>query len=214
MKSFLIVALILTYFLFGCDRLPKLGPAIDGENKLASASQEDCGFVQNSYGQRVSWKQSLPVKIYIDPGFPAEYETTLREAARKWEGVVGRTLFLFERTSASSTVARDNRNVAYWETKWVDSDMNLQGVSTLSWYQNQLTEADLRVNAQNFNYYVDNNTSGRDVHLPSLLVHELGHILGLKHVNGSSVMLTMLDYLVKRDLPSAEDKAHIKCEYN
>jgi predicted Zn-dependent protease len=206
--------LFLTLLLFACDKLPKLGAADDASNKLATASQDDCGFVQNSYGQRVSWKQSLPVKIYLDPTFPSQYDSVLRDAAKRWEDVVGRTLFVFERTSGVTTATRDGLNVAYFESPWNGGDSRLQAVSTLNWYNNQLTETDLRVNSQNFTYYTTTPNSNYDVHLPSLLVHELGHVLGLKHVSGTSVMVTTLDYLLKRDLPTEEDKAHIRCEYN
>lgn len=206
--------ILLFFLLAGCDKMPKLGPPNEAFNKLATASQEDCGFVQNSFGQRVSWKKSLPIKVYIDASFPSQFEPILIAAAKKWEDVVGRTLFIFERTSQVSKPTKDNRNVAYWEDPWVDSDGQLQAVSNLFWYNNQLTEADLRVNSQNYSFYTDTYNSVRDIHLPSLFIHELGHFLGLKHVNGTSVMVTVLDYLLKRDEPSAEDKAHIKCEYN
>jgi len=212
MKRCLGAVFLLTHVLLACGKLPTLGPP-DGNGKLATASQEDCGFVQNSYGQRVSWKQSLPVKMYIDSTFPQQYETVLRSAATQWETLVGKSLFTFERAATATTPAHDNRNVIYWENPW-SADMTLQGMTTLSWQDNQLTEADLHVDAQYFTYYVDTPQAATDVHLESLLVHELGHVLGLKHVGGESVMLSVLNYLTIRDLPTDDDKAHIKCEYN
>lgn len=214
MKRSFVVVLISASIFLACDRMPKLGPGNEDENKLASASQEACGFVQNSFGQRVSWKRSLPIKMYLDPTFPPEYEATLREAAQKWEEVLQRSLFVFERSTEKSTQARDSRNVIYWKDLWDVANEKLQAVSSLSWYRNQLLEADLQINHQHFSYYTEAPQSGQDVHLTSLLVHELGHILGLNHVKEKSVMITVLDYLLKRDLPTEEDKAHIRCEYN
>jgi predicted Zn-dependent protease len=212
MKRYLFVALLFANIFLACSKLPKLGPGT-AEGKLATASEDDCGFVQNNYGQRVSWKQSLPIKMYIDPTYPQEYETVLRDAAQKWEDVVGRTLFVFERATQATTPGKDSRNIVYWVSPW-SLEQSLEAMTSLSWMNNQLTEADLKVDAQYFNFFVDTPATNKDVHLQSLLVHELGHVLGLKHVGGTSVMVTVLDYLMKRDVPTEDDKAHIKCEYN
>lgn len=200
-----------TLFL-GCGPLPKLGPPT--ETKLASAAEEDCGFVQNSYGQRVSWKQSLPVKFYIDPTYPTEYVSVLRDAARKWEDILGRTLFVFEKSPQVSSPGKDNRNIIYWQNPWTDENKNLQAMTMLHWKGNSFVESDIRVDDQYFTYYVTHPNGSFDVHLESLLVHELGHVLGLKHLSGKpSVMWSVLDYLVQRNKPSAADVANLKCEY-
>lgn len=207
------MSLLIAHVILACGRGPKVGPAT--ETKLATASEPDCGFVQNSYGQRVSWKQSLPVKVYIDPSFPPEYDVVLRSAARKWEDILNKTLFIFERAPQTSKPGKDNRNVFYWMNPWTEADKKLQAMSSLSWSNNQLVEADIKVDAQYYSYYTSSPTSQLDVHLESLLVHELGHVLGLKHMSNasSSVMLQVLDYLLKREVPTVEDQARLKCEY-
>lgn len=214
MKKYLFAALAFANIFLACGRLPKIGPP--AESKLATASESDCGFVQNSFGQRVSWKQSLPVKVYIDPSFPSEYDKVLIAAGKRWDEVLGRTLFLFERAGQTSSPAKDNRNVLYWMNPWSGVDQKLQGVSSLSWRNNQLIEADIKVDAQYYSFFVTAPASTRDIHLESLLVHELGHVLGLKHMarKTSSVMLEVLDFLMVRETPTSEDQANLKCEYN
>lgn len=196
----------------GCDQLPKLGLGADG--KLATASEADCGYVQNNYGQRVSWKQSLPIKIFVDPAFPEQYMPVLNSAGSRWEAQLHRTLFVFERAPTTGAPDWDGRNVLYWQKAWDNSNRNLEGLTTLSWYKNQLVEADIKINAENYTYFVDSSSNYSQIHLESLLVHELGHLLGLKHLEASSVMLVSLDFGTKRDVPTATDIAHMHCEYN
>lgn len=213
MRQIFLKCFLWVLLLSACGRKPLLGPP-SGE-KLATASEQDCGFVQNSFGQRVTWK-SLPVKIFIDPTMPGEYESVLRASAKKWEDAMGRALFVIERAPQGSALVRDSRNVLYWFDTWGVEEKNLQALSSLSWKNNQLVEADMKVNAKYYTYYLTTPTTVQDVHLPSLFVHEFGHLLGLKHLTStqSTVMWPYLDFLLQREAPTEEDIANLKCAYN
>jgi hypothetical protein len=81
--------------LAACEKGPTLGPG--DENSLASAAQSDCGFVQNAYGQRVSWKKNIPVVLELHKSYPEEFVATVEKAAAHWNEAAGMTLFRFER---------------------------------------------------------------------------------------------------------------------
>ena len=66
----------------------------------------------------------------------------------------------------------------------------------------------------NFDFFTDTSEVVKGVNLESLLIHELGHVLGLKHIDGtSSVMATYLALQVKRESLFAPDKEALACEY-
>lgn len=191
-----------------------LGPGDD--DNLATASEADCGFVQNSYGQRVSWKKNIPVVIAIHNNYPPEYEDILKSAAHHWDEAAGMTLFRFEKRSsyASNSAQKDSLNAVYWMQDWPEVQKNLQALTNLYWKNNQITEADIAIDHKYFNFFTDAATTPYDVHLESLLIHELGHVLGLKHRSTvPSVMWAVLNGAVKRDTLTAADRKTIKCEY-
>lgn len=196
-----------------CDNNPLLGP---GDNDtLASAAETDCGFVQNAYGQRVSWKKSIPVTLEVDPSYPTEYLETLNKAAQHWNDAAGMTLvrFTVAGSSRSNANQKDSVSTLHWMRTW-DKGETLQGLTTLYWSGNQLREADMAINNKNFNFYIDTYQSVKDVHLESLLVHELGHVLGLKHRNTvPSVMWSVLNGAIDRSILTTADRETIKCEY-
>lgn len=212
-KYFLFLFCILS-FSFGCNKAPQLGPPTD--DALASASQEDCGYVQNSYGQRVSWKKNLPVRLLIHPNFPAEFEPSLQSAVKQWEDAAGMTLFKIEKAAAGTpeSPGYDSQNIIYYLANWDDSQKNLQAVTTLKWAQNILTDADIKVDARFYNFYVSSPKSYGEIHMESLLIHELGHALGLRHKTVSpTVMWATLTGATIREQLSAADIASLKCEY-
>ncbi|MGE5086436.1 MAG: matrixin family metalloprotease [Bacillota bacterium] len=200
--------------LASCQKDNLLGPG--DENHLASEAQESCGFVQNVYGARVSWKNKLPIQLYIANDFPPEYEPSLRSAAHTWEEAAGMTLFnISEGSTDSTSSAKNGTNLVSWNSTWDESKKDLQAVTSLYWNGTQINEADLAVDARYFSYFTDQPEANTDqVHLQSLLLHELGHVLGLKHRNVlPTVMWPILDSSIKRDSLSDSDIKSLKCEY-
>ena len=199
--------------LASCQKENLLGPG--DENHLASEAQESCGFVQNVYGARVSWKSRLPIHLNIANDFPPEYESSLRSAARTWEEAAGMTLFNITTSTTSSVGSTKNSsNLVSWNSTWDETKKNLQAVTSLYWTGAQITEADLAVDAQYFSYFTDEPENGAQVHLQSLLLHELGHVLGLKHRSVlPTVMWPTLSSSIKRDTLNDSDIKSLKCEY-
>ena len=190
-----------------------LGPG--DENNLATAAQASCGFLQNSYGQRVSWKQTSPVLFYIDPAFSLTEEAALISAAHKWEQVVGRPLAVFQRVPSDKfwSPAVDRRNTIYYLYDWPFSYSNQQAVTQLYWAKNQLIEADIKVNRKYFRYFIEKPDS-TSVHFESLMIHELGHALGLTHYfEAPTVMWSILALGVVRNKLSQKDESNLACEY-
>ena len=173
--------------------------------------QTPCGFVQNSEGQRVSWKAMTPIKFYVDSSVPTQYQAAIQNAMNTWEKIIGRKVFVIAGTSTSSP-GQDGQNGIYWLSTWDSTAPDQQANTTLYWADNQVTEADIRVDAKNFSYSVDPGSAQVDIE--SLFLHELGHVLGRKHEDSvPSVMAKALpDGLIRRT-PFPADVDDIKCEY-
>lgn len=208
-------AVIFLLALTSCQQGPTLGPG--DVNSLATASETDCGFVQNAYGQRVSWKKNIPVTLVIHKSYPTEYRNTLKKAAQLWSDAAGMTLFQFTEEStpeASDKPQKDAINTVHWLQEWPEQQKNLQALTNLYWKNNLLYESDVFVDAKYFNFFIDTAQTPQDLHLESLLIHELGHVLGLKHRSTvPSVMWAILEGSAIRNALTAADRSTLKCEY-
>ncbi len=197
--------------------LPMLGLSLQACAPKAPEQQEDCGFVQNVYGQRISWKASVPVTLHLHESFPDSAIPALQSAMTVWETRLGRTLFKISnepKIIGPITPKQDGKNVLYWMSAWEAEKASEQARTSVYWIGNQIQEADMRLNDQNFDFYVETALSNKDVHLESLLVHELGHVLGLKHKDtGDSVMATYLASLMERNDLAETDIEGASCEY-
>jgi len=184
--------------------------------------QAPCGFVQNVYGERISWKNAVPVPLTIHSSFPQEFYPALENAMKTWETAAGRRLFKIVATNAggSATPRQDNLNMISLMNEWDASRPDEQARTSVYWVGYEIQEADIRLNGKDFTFYQDNPQGYRQVHMESLLLHELGHLLGLKHEDGRdsqsgqlSVMGTHLPSQTKRTSLNTTDAEAMQCEY-
>lgn len=190
--------------------------------------QNDCGFVQNVYGQRISWKTKKPVKVYIHDTVPASLKPAIYRAAATWDSFANRKVFeISEDSSQIGSSPRDDKNAIYFLPEWESDKSSEQGRTSVYWAGDEIQEADIRINASDFSYYDQNSqvlvgsyrlkkdgkSASDGYSFEALILHEMGHLLGLKHREGTTVMATHLRPFDNRVQLDAADKEAVSCEY-
>ncbi|MBC7740894.1 MAG: matrixin family metalloprotease [Bdellovibrionaceae bacterium] len=190
--------------------------------------QNDCGFVQNVYGQRIAWKGKKPVMVYLDSSVPANLKPAILRAAQTWETQIGRKVFeISEDSSQIKNSPRDQKNAIYFLSEWESDKSSEQGRTSVYWAGDEIQEADIRINAADFSYYDQNTqvlvgssrlkTAGKaptdGYSFEALILHEMGHFLGLRHRDGPTVMATHLRPYDNRVHLSESDQESVSCEY-
>lgn len=194
--------------------------------------QNDCGFVQNVYGQRIAWKTKGTIDLVITKDVPTQLRPAIYRAAATWEKDIGEKLFNitedYQRIGASPS--KDGKNGIYFLSSWESDRHSEQGRTTVYWGGDQIMEADIRINGEDFSYYdqdksnlvISASRAGQvyamgtveGYNFEALMLHEMGHLLGLKHSDvKSSVMVTHLSAFNDRTQPSATDIDSVQCVY-
>lgn len=192
---------ITSLFLLACDRPPK--------------PQTSCGFVQSPEQQRVSWGGRVPIKLSLHSSVPTEAYPAIERAIHQYNSRFGRELIrIHDRGVGGEGARRDGVSMLVWSSTWDPKMPTEQARTTIYWTGSEIFEADIRINAANFSYYMGENTSFSGVDLESLVTHELGHALGLAHnVTDGSVMNFTLEPSQERRKLGDVDMANLQCEY-
>lgn len=179
----------------------------------SNEKQESCGFIQNGYGERVSIPIGKSIKFILHKDTsPFEEKETLA-AAQEWNNIFEKDVIIID-TSKKSTNEFDKdslTNVIFFASKWNNKEKE-QAKTFLRWVGTEITAASIAVNRKNFRFEgeVDNR---KQVDLKSLMIHEFGHALGLKHNDEESSTMNsdLPSYKVRNILQS--DIRNVSCQF-
>lgn len=157
---------------------------------------------------------NFPIKFYVNKANVNQKDfEAIVYAGKIWDEAFGKKIFIFEYTNEKIVLEKDNKNSIVFLNTWEENKSSEQARTSSIYYNSEIQESDIRVNLKNFSYYTlkDKNNYSK-YSLESLLIHELGHSIGLKHYP-NSVMNKTLDAQNERVFLTKNDLSTLGCKY-
>ncbi len=176
------------------------------------------GPMQNYSYQKRWYSNSLSIKVSND--FTDEEYLEIKKAINLWNNAIGNSFLNISRSNLTSDnfttlkSYKDQEIGIYKSYQWFE-DHSPKIIALTKFYGDlyskngplsvSLDHADIILNAHNYEFVL-NDPYENHYHLKSVLIHELGHLLGLPHLKHPSVMRPKLmanesfDELTKDDI--------------
>ena len=210
MKTIFYLLLVFSpVLLTGCGR--------DGAPKSRQshyAQLKSCsGFVSTPSGSQLFWSQEFPIPLFIATSVPESLRSGIVAAVNTWNKSLNFEVFsISPEIIDSGESKKDGINAIYFAQNWPTHGEAEQASTMLYWSHDKIYEADILINADNFWFSTDPDDG--EVDLESLIGHELGHVLGLAHVESEeSIMVESLKFGEKRRFVSDMDIKNFNCRY-
>ena len=184
----------------------------DHDHAIVAKSNPDANNPKAaSYGiHALSGWEKIPIPFRFGADLSYDQKLQLIAAIKTWEWAVGRNLFTYEGIHEDTTgdsfddlysSLNDTINGHYGDRNWKKTAKPEQVLATTIWKNSgqeaQINRADIRFNEE---FYVIGDSlvlASEDdkpvVDMQSLALHELGHLLGLSHVDESVDELSVMN---------------------
>lgn len=175
-----IISFILLFVLFSCGDKKTVVTIVDSHN------DHDADFLD------LRWSSSdLPIKVYISNSYEINVQNAIISAMNTWNSAIGFDVFEHEIVNniydydSIEAFLNDNLTSVSFPSRWPAQTVDFVLASTsLKRVGNRIIKGDIMFNVTNPKYEFSASLPLNDkVDIESVVLHELGHLLGLNHVD-------------------------------
>ena len=171
---------------------------IDNEPAQASGSAAEVGGASLAFHSTKGWANG--VSLYLADAAPERLVEAMNHAIDAWNDAVGHNVITYRgrvgaaRTASLYETLDDDQTVAYYEKAWTSTTGKASTtLATTIWEndprdQESIVKGDIILNAQSYLFQdstlaaVEDDSLNEIVDAETVLIHEIGHLLGLDHV--------------------------------